>query len=72
MLNDGLVVMVIGMGTVFSFLVILVLATMLSAKFMVFFNKICPEAVLETAPVKVAKSNDEEIAIVIASAKRFN
>lgn len=69
MLNEGVILMATGMGTVFSFLVILWLAVSCMSKVVIYLNKIFPEAVQSTAvPVKAA-NNDAEIAIAIAAAK---
>lgn len=69
MLNEGLILMSVGMGTVFSFLIILWFAVMMMSKVVLYLNKIFPEAVKETAaPVKAA-NNDVEIAVAIAAAK---
>ncbi len=62
--------MIMGMGTVFSFLIILVIAMAITSKVLVYINKMFPEAVVETTTAKpVNKSNDEEIAIAIAATK---
>ena len=70
MLNEGCILMATGMGTVFSFLIILLFAVSCMSKFVCYLNKIFPEPVKTvSAPVK-AVNNDVEIAIAIASAKR--
>ncbi len=62
--------MIMGMGTVFSFLIILVIAMVITSKVLVYINKFFPEAVVEATAAKPAnKSNDEEIAIAIAATK---
>lgn len=69
---EGGTTMAVGMGIVFSFLVILVFAIMIMAKVVAFINKICPLPVVEAKAPKV-KSNDEAeiaLAIAIASASR--
>ncbi len=69
MLNDGLILMCTGMGTVFTFLVILWVAVLCMGKIIEHLNKIFPEEVKKVAmPVKSA-GNDIEIAIAIAAAK---
>ena len=64
LLKEGAIVMVIGMGTVFFFLTI-----MIGEKVLKFIGKFFPEEVPE---VKTAKkkvdSNDDEIALAIACA----
>jgi len=65
---EGGTTMVVGMGIVFSFLVILVFAIMIMAQVVAYINKICPLPVVEPKAAK-AKSNDEsEIALAIALA----
>ena len=70
MLEEGLIVSAMGMGTVLSFLIILIFAMVVMYKILLFINKIFPEAVVEAAPAKkTSASNDEEIAIVLAATK---
>ena len=72
MLEEGLVLLAMGMGTVFSFLVILIFTMVITHKVLTVINKIFPEAVIETAPAKkISSSNDEEIAIAIAAVQRL-
>ncbi len=69
MLNNGLALMATGMGTVFSFLIILWFAVSLMGKIVGYLNKIFPEKV-ETVKNTVKQiSNDVEVAIAIAAAK---
>ena len=69
MLNNGLALMATGMGTVFSFLIILWFAVFLMGKIVGYLNKIFPEKV-ETVKNTVKQiSNDVEVAIAIAAAK---
>jgi sodium pump decarboxylase gamma subunit len=69
MLNDGLALMSVGMGTVFSFLVILWISVTIMGKVVAQLNKLFPEEV-KTAPVAVkSASQDVEVAIAIAAAK---
>lgn len=69
-LKQGCVLMAMGMGTVFSFLVILIIAMVITSKVLVYINKFFPEAVVEVAaPKKSAISNDAEVAIAIAATK---
>lgn len=66
---QGGITMVVGMGIVFSFLVILVFAIMIMARVVAYINKICPLPVVEAKAPKAKKSNDEsEIALAIAIA----
>ena len=67
-LIQGLTIMCVGMSVVFSFLIILVFATMISANMVKLLNKLCPLA--ETSPKTTkSKSNDEaEIALAIVAA----
>ena len=65
----GLTTMVVGMGIVFSFLVILVFAINIMVKCVEVVNKLCPLPVEEPKMAKKAiKSDDSAIAIAIAVA----
>ena len=68
-LQEGLVVTIVGMGVVFSFLVIMIIAMNVMSACVRFLNKIFPEAV-ETVQVKskTSASADDEIAVAIAVA----
>lgn len=67
-LEDGTIVMLIGMVVVFLFLTILVLAMHLMSKIVLYFDKIFPQPVVETAyKKKSGKSNDEQVAVAIAA-----
>ncbi len=69
MLNEGLTLMATGMGTVFSFLVILWVAVSIMGKVVCWLNKLFP-AEVETAPAPVkSAAGDVELAIAIAAAK---
>lgn len=63
---QGGTIMIVGMGIVFSFLIILVFAIMIMARVVAFLNKICPIPV-EEPKVKAKTSDDTEIAIAIAA-----
>ena len=69
LLKEGAIIMAIGMGTVFFFLIIMIGAMNINEGVLKFIGKYFPE---EIAEVKVAKkkveSNDEEIALAIACA----
>ncbi len=67
-LMQGLTIMLVGMGVVFSFLVILVFATMLVSSVVKWLNKVCPVQNEETKKIKAKSSDDSEIALAIAAA----
>jgi len=69
LLMQGIVLMVIGMATVFSFLVLMIVAMNSSAAFFRKFAHLFPEEV--PTPVKAASSVDPvtEIAIALAAIK---
>ena len=73
-ITSALIIMVVGMGFVFSFLLLQVLATVIGAKFAQKFSYLLPEpnkAVEKAAPAaKAAAPADTEIAAVIAAALR--
>ena len=70
MLEEGLIVTAMGMGTVLSFLIILIVSMSLIYKVLLTINKFFPEVVVEATPVKkAAASSDEEIAIALAATK---
>ena len=67
--KEGFIVMVIGMGTVFVFLSIMIFAMEINSKLLKFIGKYFTEAIPATKPVKrKANSNYEEIALSIACA----
>jgi len=69
MLEDGLIISFMGMGTVFIFLCMMILVMTIMSKIILKLNEIFPEPVKTVLqPVKV--SNDDEIALAIAVAKR--
>lgn len=70
LLKDGVFVMVIGMGTVFVFLTIMIWVMQLNSKILLFVNKYFPEEVPveKKSNRKVVKNEDEEIALAIACA----
>jgi len=67
--TQGGTVMLVGMGIVFSFLVLTVFSTQIMAKCVQFIDKLCPVA--EETPNKAIKktSDDSELALAIAIAK---
>lgn len=71
-LEEGFVIMLTGMGVVFSFLITLIIVMIIMAKVIKILNKFCPEVVPEqkTAKQKRPGKDEEEIAIAIALAIR--
>ena len=68
LLEDGFIVMIIGMGTVFVFLSIMLFAMHLNGKVLQVLNKFFPEEIpVEKKPVQKS-DNNEEIALAIACA----
>lgn len=70
-LNVGFTLMIIGMSTVFVFLIIMIFVMNLSAKVISIINKYFPEDISETKKTnKMQKNinNDAEIALAIACA----
>ena len=69
--SEGAIVMVVGMGIVFSFLTILVFAIMIMARAVAYIEKIWPSPVEEVKSAKKVKktADDTEIAIAIAVAQ---
>ena len=72
LLKEGAIVMVIGMGTVFFFLAIMIGAMNINEKVLKFIGKYFPEEIPEVRPVKKKfESSDDEIALAIACASLF-
>ena len=71
-INDGLTIMLIGMGVVFGFLTLMVFVLTFMSKFVMYLNKLFPEAIPEVAKSKKKSSgnDDELVAVAIAAAKR--
>lgn len=69
MLNDGLATMAVGMGTVFSFLVILWAVVMMLGKVVAYLNKLFPAEVETITKTVKAVSDDLNVAIAIAAAR---
>ncbi|MBR6099361.1 OadG family protein [bacterium] len=66
---QGLVAMCIGMGTVLSFLCLMIVSMTIMSTIVKKLNQIFPEAIPQTSGVKkAAASNDEEIAVAILAA----
>ena len=72
LVKEGLVVMAMGMGTVFVFLVIMIGVMNLTAVIMPILNKFMPEEIEQpkTSNKKQANDNDADIALAIACALR--
>ena len=69
LLTQGLVAMCIGMGTVLSFLCLMIVSMYIMSAVVKKLNVIFPEVVQQPAGIKKAvSSNDEEIAVAILSA----
>ena len=67
LLKEGAIIMAIGMGTVFFFLVIMICAMNINEIVLKFIGKYFPEEVPEVkSSRKVESSNDDEIALAIA------
>lgn len=73
LLKDGFFVMVIGMGTVFAFLTIMIFAMDINAYVLKIVNKYFPEEIpvdKTAAKKKKSQNSDDEIALAIACALR--
>jgi len=63
--------MAVGMGIVFSFLVVMIFAMMILARVVAWLNKVCPVVVAEVKQAKKTTTNDDStIALVIAAAMK--
>ena len=67
-LKDGIFIMIMGMSTVYAFLIILMYAMKFSGKVIELLNKYFPEKQQETKTQ--TKDNFAEIAVAIAVARR--
>ena len=68
-ITEGGVVMLVGMGSVFSFLTILVFAIMIMARCVAYIDQIWPAPVAEVkTSKKKATTDDTEVAIAIVRA----
>jgi len=67
--ENGLALLLIGMGTVLAFLTVLIFAMSIMSKIVGWLNKIFPEAVedVKSTAKKVASNVDEAIAVAIAA-----
>ncbi len=68
MLNEGLAMMAVGLGTVFSFLIILWVVVSCLGVVITYLNKLFPEKIVSTPAAKTT-CDDSIIAAVIAAAK---
>ena len=70
LLIEGLSAMFIGMGTVLSFLCLMIVSMFIMSKVVRKLNEIFPEAIPQAAGIKKtsAKSDDSEIAAAIVAA----
>ena len=68
-LENGLILLVMGMGFVLCFLTILIFSMGIMSKIVLWLNKLFPEAVEEvkTAAKKASANVDEAIAVAIAA-----
>ena len=66
---DGLIITVVGMGTVFAFLVLLVFAMSITTKVVEYLNKIMPEEVATAVVPARNKATEDDVAVAIAVAK---
>lgn len=69
MLNEGLALLMTGMGTVFSFLVILWFSVSFMGMIVKKLNEIFPEQIAAVQKVAAKISSDVEVAIAVAAAK---
>lgn len=68
-IQDGVVIMLIGMGVVFLFLTIMVFVMDWTSKLILKLNEIFPEEIEEEKPSKKQKrTDDSEVALAIAIA----
>ena len=69
MYTSAFILLVMGMGTTFVFLYVMILCTKLNAKFVPRLAKFVPEPELKKAPVaKPAANDDEAVVAAIAAA----
>lgn len=69
LLKDGLIVMLMGMGTVFIFLTVMILMMNLNSIVLKYVNKFFPEEIpVEKKSNKKSAGNNDEIALAIACA----
>ena len=68
LINQGLFLMVIGMGSVFAFLTVMLFAMNICSKLIAVLNKYFPEEKEEPKKKNQKNDNEAEIAIAIACA----
>lgn len=68
LLREGFFIMLIGMSTVFAFLVIMIFSMDIISKLLQYLNKYFPEEVIEIKKGKQTKDDDTNIALAIACA----
>ena len=71
MLLDGVIIMIIGMGVVFSFLIIMVLAMSVTARLMPVIAKYFPEEMPQQDKITKIVEQYDEVAVVLAAVKAF-
>lgn len=69
MLNEGVITMAVGMGTVFCFLAVLWLVVMVMGNIISYLNKIFPAEIQTVTKTVKNAVGDIEIAIAAAAAK---
>jgi len=67
LLEQGLSIMGIGMGTVLAFLCIMIFSMIIMSCIVGKLNKLFPEAVTQTGTVKKSVSDDAEIVVAIVA-----
>ena len=71
LVNDGIFITILGMGTVFFFLVVLILAMQITEKVLKFIGKFFPEEIPEVKTTKKkVETKEDDIAVAIACALR--
>lgn len=68
LLEEGLIAMCIGMGVVFTFLIVLIIAMHIMSKVVIWLNGIFPEKIETPAKGKKSDSGKEEEQIAVAIA----
>ncbi len=69
LLQQGLVLLISGMGIVYIFLMVLVVVTNVASKIVPKFNHILPDEAPKKKPAPAAASDDAAIALAIAVAR---
>ncbi len=71
LLNEGLGILVIGMGTVFVFLALLVVTVSLMSKFAKKLETLFPAPITSSSPAATVGIPAEHIAAITAAVKRY-